>query len=435
MEPTTAEKEDEALKSMATDAAAMDKLLGELDEPSPPATDDEPPAPPAPKEPQKHEEPKPPAEPPPPAETPPPTAELDDFEKELESDKFELPAGATNKAREVNKAVKHTARAEHTARRSAETARVAAEKERDDLKAKMASYTQDREELDRLRPIVETFAIERDPQLNARFTRGMQDIDQRIMHSLLNAELEEATAKYIMEHGGPSHFSKDSVSQVTAEPEFKGGENVQMSHKQFWDERVVKQLSGRSKDAIRLAFDDEVRLREGRDAELRSKLSNRQQYFKDLEEQSKKNEETFKGRCKIALENQLKDLGDLVKEKTIPADATPELKQRLESYNKVVQEATAKFDESFLDTSPEVLVEKNLGRLILKNVKAVIALKDEEIAAERAAKEAIQKKWDASKKAASTSHRQSVQQQAKPLEGVFEKNDGVRMEKMMEQLP
>jgi hypothetical protein len=51
--------------------------------------------------------------------------------------------------------------------------------------------------------------------------------------------------------------------------------------------------------------------------------------------------------------------------------------------------------------------------------------------------EAVDKKWNASLKAANTSNRVSVQQQpTKPLSGIEqERNDGKRMEMLMEQLP
>jgi hypothetical protein len=256
------------------------------------------------------------------------------------------------------------------------------------------------------------------------------------MTNLVNNGLEEETAKYIMAHGGPSHFSRDDNSQVDAAPERKGDPAISMSHKRFWEERVLNQLSEENQRPIKLAFDDETRVKEWRDSELRSKLSNREQYFKDLEDQSKKHEETFKSECKKQLDTQLKNLGDLVKEKTIPVDATPEQKEMLENYNRVVQDATAKFDSEFLNTTPEALIRKNLGGLFLDNMKSLLAMKDAEVAEMRVQRDAIQKKWDASLKAASTSNRQSVQQQSRPLEGAqFEKNDGLRMEKMMENLP
>lgn len=448
MRLTTEQKEAEAEESMAKDAAAMEKLLTEnLDQPQPPPEDEAPPPPegeqpPPPEEKPAAEQPPPPKEKPPegkPPEQPPdgaaPPPEPDDFEKELESSKHELPSGATRQAKEVIKAVKLTARGEHTKWRAAETARLTAEKEAQELKERVEAAAKDQEELGRLRPIVETFAIERDPRLNARFSGELTKINHRIMTNLLAHGLEKESADYIMQNGGPSAFSKDSVSQVEAAPEHKGGNPIQMSHKQFWEERVMKQLNPDNQRPIKLAFDDELRLKEWRDSELRSRLSNRDQYFKDLEEESKKQEETFKVACKTALDTQMKDLGDIVKEKPIPSDAAPEVKKRIEGYNKVVREASAKFDPLFLDTSPEALVKKNLGALFLDNIKTLLALKDDEITSERTAREALQKKWDASLRAANTSNRQSVLQQPKPLEGQFEKNDGRRMEQMMEKLP
>jgi hypothetical protein len=434
MQLTTEQSEAEAEKAAATDAEAMGKLMEETLE----AEHQEPPPPEA----EQHEQPPAetkPAEPPAaeakPAEDKPP--ELDEFEQDLDSAKYDLPAGATRQAKEVNKAVRQTAREEHSRWRNAEQARLEAERKAKELEEKMGTAAKDREELDRLRPIVETFAIERDPQLNARFNTEMQKIDHRILTNLRNHGLSKETAKYIMEHGGPAQFSKDSVSKVDAEPEYDGGPEIKMSHKQFWQERVMKQLNEDHQRPIKLAFDDELRLKEWRDGELRSRLSNREQYFKNLEEESKRSEETFKTECKNALDNQLKDLGDLVNEKTIPADASPELKQQLESYNRVVRDAKAKFDSYFVDRSPAALVKKSLGGLFLDNIKTLVALKDAEIAQERSAREALQKKWDATRSAANTLNRQSVQQQAKPLESQqpFERNDGRRMEQMMQQIP
>lgn len=436
MKMTTEQEEAETAKAAETDTAAMEKLLSETldakppDEPPPQEAHDEPPAaaaPPAPVEP-------PPSAPPPAGA--PPASEPDEFEKELESPKYELPAGATRQAREINKAVKHTAREQYSLRKAAETASAQFQKENEELKKSAAAAAQEHEELERLRPIVETIAIERDPRLNERFGTEMARIDNRLITSLMKFGLTKETADYIMQHGGPARFSRDTVSQVEAEPEHAGGNPVQMSHKQFWDERVVKQLSEDNKRSIKLAFDDELRLKEWHDAELRSKLSNREQYFKDLEQESKANQEKFQAACKTELDGQLKELGDLVKERTIPTNATPEQRQRIESYNTMIREAASKFDATFFDTSPKALVRKNLGGLFLDNMKTLIAIKDAEIAEEKAAREAIEKKWNASLKAANTSSRQSVQQQAKPLEGAhFDKNDGARMEKMMMDLP
>jgi hypothetical protein len=439
MKLTTEQEEAEAARAAETDAAAMEKLLSETpaDEPEPtPTPEPEPAAPPP------ADEPKPP-----PADKPPPepaaeikpkdtSLEPDDFEKDLQSDKYEPPAGTTRHSRDIIKAVKDHATREHRLYRETAVAKEALEKQQQELQKQIAAGAADRAELDRLRPIVETFAIERDPRLNERFGTEMSKIDHRIIVNLVNHGLSKETAEYIMKHGGPTQFSRDSVSQVEAEAEHAGGTPVQMSHKQFWDERVVKQLSEEGHRPVKLAFDDETRLKEWRDGELRSRLSNREQYFKDLQEESKRNEEGFKAECKKELDLQLKDLGDLAKPKTIPADATPEQKKRLETYNQMVSDATAKFDTTFFDTSPRALVKKNLGYLMLESLKIFVEMKDAEIAEERSAREAIQKKWDASLKAANTSHRQSVQQQPKPIEGVqAEKNDGRRMEMMLEQLP
>jgi hypothetical protein len=209
-----------------------------------------------------------------------------------------------------------------------------------------------------------------------------------------------------------------------------------MTHKEFWDERIIKQLNDDRKNSIRLAFDDLLRVKEGRDAYLRNALANRDQYFKDLEAQSQKNEAAFKVECQKELDSQLKDLGEIAQPREIPQDATPEQKQRLENYNALVKDATAKFEPVFLDTSPRALVNKALGGLLIPAMKDIIALKDGEISEWKGKFDELQKKWNASLKAANTSQRQSVQQQAQPLSGVqFDRNDGRRMEQLLQNLP
>jgi hypothetical protein len=247
--------------------------------------------------------------------------------------------------------------------------------------------------------------------------------------------LPEKTAEYIMKAGGPAYFSKDATSQTPVEDE-ESGKDIQMSHKKFWEERVMNQLSHDDRRTIQLAFDDELRIKDARDAALRGALANRDQYFKDMEAQSKKNESEFKEAVTKQLEVQRKELGDIALEREIPKDAPPELRKEIEAHNAVIKDASQKFDKFFFDTSPEALVRKNLGGLLLEHMKTLLAQKDAKTAAVQAKLDALQKKWDASKEAANTSRRQSVQQQAKQVQGIeTEADDGRRMEKLLEQLP
>src|SRR5215469_984604 len=414
---TTEQIEAEAAKAAETDAAAMDKLMAETLDAQPPPPTDEPP-PPEPKT-EETPPPEPKAEPPSPEPKAEPVtakpkdtpAELDDFQKDLASSKYDLPAGSTRHAKELNKILKGHADDQHKLYLGERTARETLAKEIDQLKAQVAQGTKDREELDRFRPIVETLAIEQNPNLNARYNAEMSQINSRLMQTLRAGRLPKETADYIMENGGPAYFSKDSVSQVEAEPEYEGGPAIKMSHKEFWEKRVVGELNNESKDSIRLAFDDALRVREARDAQLRTALSNREEYFKNLEAESKKQETAFKAACQKQLDTKLKDLGDIAKERPVPADATPEQKQRIESYNAVIKDATAKFDPYFLNTAPEALVNKALGGLLLDAMPKLLELEKAETAFWKEKHDALQKKWDTTKRASNTSNRQSVQQQ------------------------
>jgi len=447
MKMSTEQEEQEAAKAAETDASAMDELMKQTLDVKPP---EEPATEPAAEEAQpekREEEVKPSAEQPAkePEQKPEPAEakaeekapEADEFEQELQSAKYDLPAGSTKKANEINKILRQQAHERHKLYRTTSSEKEALAKENTDLKAQIEAAAKDRQELDRLRPIVETFAIERDPRVNAHFNNEMAKIDHRIMTNLVNNGLSKETADYIMGHGGPSHFSKDTVSQVEAESEYQGGKPVQMSHKQFWEERVAKQLSGEGADSLQLAKADELRLKEWRDAELQAKLSNREQYFKNLEAESARNEEAFKAECRKEMEAQRAALGDLAKPKTVQANATPEQKQRIESFNGLLKEAEAKFDSSFLDTSPKALIRKNFGALLLDAMPKLLEMAYAERDEWKGKYEAVDKKWNASLKAANTSNRVSVQQQpTKPLSGIEqERNDGRRMEMMMENLP
>lgn len=435
MKMTTEQEESEAEKAAESDAAAMQKLLGEI-----PAPPDEEQAPP----PEKEEQP-PPADkpPPPPAEPPPPPADVkpkdtpadqDDFEKEIESDKYELPEGSTRQAREVNKLLKQQATAEHRAHREAATIKETLARENDELKAKITAAAKDQEDLGRIRPILETIAIERDPHFNDNFARRVSEIEMPLMERIVSWGLPPETADYIMKAGGPARFSKDSVG--TCPGTDANGNAVTMSHKEFWEKSIVGQLNRDRQDSIRRAFDDVHRVADARDAALRHALSNRQQYFKGLEEESKKKQETFKANVTKELEAQRKELGELAAEREIPKDASEEQRKAIEVHNTRVKDASQKFEKFFFDTSEPALVRKALGGLLLEHMKGLLAEEAAKTAAVQASFDELQRKWDASKKAANTSHRQSVQQQAKPDGGIeFEKNDGLRMDKMLEELP
>jgi hypothetical protein len=154
-----------------------------------------------------------------------------------------------------------------------------------------------------------------------------------------------------------------------------------------------------------------------------------------LQEQSKKNEEAFKAEVTKQLELQRKDLGDFAVEKPIPKDATPEQTKRIEGYNQIVRDAVANFEPLFFNTAPEALVKKGIGGVLLPAAKLAFAIKDEEIAYWKGKFEESDRKWKASKNAANTSQRQSVQQQAKPLTSPYEPNDAKRMEQLLENLP
>jgi hypothetical protein len=452
MELTTEEKETEAEKAAATDSEAMSKLMEEtlsdaaIEEPpaEAPPPEERPPAPPAPGPP-----PPPPQPPPPPPMPEKPSAEprevkpkdtapeVDEFEKDLAGENYNLPAGATKAAREINKIVKQKANEEHRVARDRGVKIISLETENKDLQTKLAEAMKKAKEADDFRPIVESLAIEQDPNLHASFRNETAKINDRIMGNLAAWGLPAPTAKYIMEHGGPSYFSKDSTSKCPAENEDGSeGEGVAMSHKEFWNERVVKKLSEERQNQLRLAFDDEIRAKENHDALVRSRLANREQYFKDLEEQSKKDEDAFKAECKKELDAQREEFGDFAKERSVPRDATPEERESIEAHNAIIKEAEEKFDTVFLDTTPKALVRKALGSLYVPAAKAAMerAYADRDLWKSRY--DELNKKWNASLKAASTSRRESVQQQPKALTGVeVERNDGRRMELMLEELP
>jgi hypothetical protein len=209
-----------------------------------------------------------------------------------------------------------------------------------------------------------------------------------------------------------------------------------MSHQDFWEERVLKNLSDENKDKLRLAFDDQTRVREARDAAMRHALGNREQYFKDMEAQSKVEQEKFKVEINKELQRQVQGLGDIVNEQKIPENATPAERESIEEHNAAIREARSNFEKFFLDTSYQALVTKSLGGLLLKHMTKLLGQKDAKIAAADARFDEVNKKWQASLKSANTSHRQSVQQQAAPVKGLeYERNDGLRMEKMMQELP
>jgi hypothetical protein len=440
VELTTEQKETEAAKAAETDAEAMAKLMDEtlegitppedsgepkIEEPKAEAPKPEPPAPP-PQEPSAE-----------PAEAKPKDApaEPDPFESELASNKFDLPAGATKQAREIIKIVKQKANEEHRVARDLGGKLNGLQTEMEELRTKLAAATKNSDDADRYRQIVETMAIEHDPNLNTRFGNRLAQIENGVMQNLMAWGLPDKTAEYIMQHGGPAYFRKDSVSRCPAEQEGGDGE-VAMSHKDFWEDRILSQLSEERQDRLKLAFDDELRVKEGHDAALRGALANRDQYFKNLEEQSQKNEEAFKAECQKELDSQLKDFGDFAKEQTVPRDATPEQKQGIEAHNAIIKDATEKFEQEFLDTTAKGLVRKALGSLY---VPAARAAREQALAERDLWKgkfDELQKKWNASLKAANTSQRQSVQQQAKPLDGItFEPNDAKRMEQLLQNLP
>ena len=444
MKLSTEQEEAEAAKAAETDASAMDKLMAEtLDqqpqpEPEPesaPEPESQPP-PPKPEEKPPEKPPEPAAPEPAAAEVKPKEPELDDFQKELASAKYDLPAGATRHTKELQKILKGHADERHRMYLGERTQREGLEKENQNLKAQLIQAAKDKEELDRFRPIVETLAIETNPNFNADFNRQIAQKETEVVQKLMACGLDEETAKYIMQNGGPAYFSKDSVSIVDAQNEDdEKAPPIRMTHRDFWEQRVVRNLSDDNKTSVRIAFDDEIRLKEGRDAMLRNALSNRQKYFADLQEQSKKNEEAFKAEVTKQLELQRKDLGDFAVEKPIPKDATPEQTKRIEGYNQIVRDAVANFEPLFFNTAPEALVKKGIGGVLLPAAKLAFAIKDEEIAYWKGKFEESDRKWKASKNAANTSQRQSVQQQAKPLTSPYEPNDAKRMEQLLENLP
>jgi len=449
MQMSTEQSEAEAAKAAEADSAAMDKLMTEtLDQaPPPPETEQPPPETEQPPPPETEQ----PPPPPPPAETeqppkppegeqpPPPAEEPDEFLRDLQSNKYDLPVGSTKKAQEVNKILRQQATDRHRMFRTVSVEKDGLEKSVQDLQGQLATAKKAAEELERYRPIVEQLAIEQDPKLNATYTNRLRSLETGVMANLRTWGLEEPTIKYIMQNGGPAYFSKDTTSFVPAQAENAdpNAPAVRMTHKQFWDDRIMRQLDDEQQKTLGRAFDDEGRLRDNHAAELRSRLANRDQYFKDLQATQERNEQSFKAECLKELTAQREALGDLAKPQAIPTGATPAQKQRAEAFNAALATAEANFDSSFIETTPKALVEKNLGRLLLPNMKMLLAQKDEIIAEKDAQYAALEKKWNASLKAANTSNRQSVQQQpSKPLTGIeTEKNDGRRMEMLMEQLP
>ncbi len=191
-------------------------------------------------------------------------------------------------------------------------------------------------QLDELAMFRRRYDLEKDPEVKTKFDSRVESSEKSILDTLTRRGAGDPLINLIKEDGGWMKFA-DSGRVITLK------DGTQTTAAQL-AETIVQQLPISERRAIDAAMMEQVQLKRDKDRFFQEETSKATEHFKKRDEEAQKHQQEYQKQVEEAaktIETWHKDVvakNDWLKEKDIPANATPEQKTAIEEDNKYTRQ-------------------------------------------------------------------------------------------------
>lgn len=216
-----------------------------------------------------------------------------------------------------------------------------------------------KKQLDELAMYRRRYDLEKDPEINTKFNTRIEQSENSIISSLKARNAGEGLLALIKSEGGWLNFS-NSAKQITL------ADGTVATQAEI-SERILQALPLGERKAIEAAMVDQINTKRDKDSFFEKEQKTATEYFKNLEEQQKKQAEAQQGQVQEItkkIDGWLKETAEKnewLKEKPIPEKATPEQKAAIESDNKYTRQLNSLLKKSLqtkdVDESLELVLD------------------------------------------------------------------------------
>jgi len=216
-----------------------------------------------------------------------------------------------------------------------------------------------KKQLDELAMYRRRYDLEKDPEINTKFNTRIEQSENSIISSLKARNAGEELLALIKSEGGWLNFSNSSKQITLADGTIATQAEI--------SERILQALPLGERKSIEAAMVDQINTKRDKDSFFEKEQKTATEYFKNLEEQQKKQVEAQQGQVQEItkkIDGWLKETAEKnewLKEKPVPDKATPEQKAAIESDNKYTRQLNSLLKKSLqtkdVDESLELVLD------------------------------------------------------------------------------
>lgn len=226
------------------------------------------------------------------------------------------------------------------------------------------------------------YELERDPEVKQKFDIRLQQTEDNIYKMLADRGAGEGLLKIIKDEGGWAKFTRSARQIPMADGKLVSASDIA--------ENIIDNLPYADRRELDAAVIEQVQTRRDRERFFQEEAAKAEQYFAAKDDEVKRQQEAAKQHQTEAQklvadwENKLLTENDWMKEKTIPANATPEEKASIEEDNRHTRQIAnlpkeymkAKTVQDALNTITDAIryhQERRVNAQLLQKVKAMEA--------------------------------------------------------------
>ncbi len=276
-------------------------------------------------------------------------------------------------------------------------------KERDELVEKLKTVkTVDpkveedvKKNLDELAMYRRRYELDKDPEVKTKFDSRVDSAESAITATLVKRNAGKGLLDLIKEEGGWSKFSESN--RIVTIPDGEGG-NKSVTAAEM-SEAVLQALPLGDRKAIEAAMVDQINTRRDKDRYLKEQQDQAVEYFKKKETEASKGSEEYQKQVeeskKVIEEYKKKTLdSEWIKDKPVPANASPVEKAAIEEHNKYNSQLRTVFNKAIGTKSLNDLLEVVTDSVRFYDERRVSSSLRKENEALKAQLEAKQKEYD-----------------------------------------
>jgi hypothetical protein len=180
------------------------------------------------------------------------------------------------------------------------------------------------------------YDLEKDPEVKTKFDSRIESSEKSVLDSLSKAGLGQPLLDVIKEHGGWMKFAESNTPLTLKDGKVSPASDVA--------EAILQMLPLAQRKGIEAAMMEQIQTKRDRDRYFQEEQAKASEYFKKKDEEAAKGTEAYQQQVKEAagkIEGWHKEVttkNEWLREKEIPANATPEQKAAIEEDNKYTRQ-------------------------------------------------------------------------------------------------